>query len=278
MSKILSKRKLAENIFEFVFEAPKVVKHAKAGQFVILRADEKGERVPFSICDFDKQKGTLTLLIQVVGGTTYKLSRLNAGDSVCDIVGPLGEASRLDIYSNPVLVGGGIGCADVFPQAKMFKSISKPCDVIIGARNKDLILYEEEFKSVAKNLYLTTDDGSYARKGFVTDTLKDLIEQGKNYDLVFAVGPIPMMKAVCALTKTHNIKTIVSMNTLMVDGTGMCGCCRVTVGGQIKYACVDGPEFDGHLVDWDEAVNRSKTYLDYEREHLCRLKGQKRQL
>lgn len=276
MNKILSKRILAENIIEFVFDAPKVVKHAKPGQFVILRADETGERVPFSICDTDKQKGTLTLLIQVLGGTTLKLSKLNAGDSVSDIVGPLGTPSHLDIYSNPVLVAGGIGCADVYPQAKMFKMLNKPCDVIIGARNKDLILYEDEFSKVSKNLYLTTDDGSYSRKGFVTDVLKELIDQGKNYDMVFAVGPVPMMKAVCNLTQEHNIKTIVSMNTLMVDGTGMCGCCRVTVDGKIKYACVDGPEFDGHLVDWDEAINRSKTYKEYEQEHICRLTGEKR--
>lgn len=275
MSKILSKRKLAENIIEFVFDAPKVVKHAKAGQFVILRVDEKGERVPFSICDVDKQKGTLTLLIQVLGGTTMKLAKLDAGGQVSDIVGPLGNPSRLDEFSNPVLVGGGIGCADVYPQAKMFKELGRPCDVIIGARSKDLLVYENEFKSVAKNLYLTTDDGSYARKGFVTDVLKELLDQG-GYDAVFAVGPVPMMKAVCSLTKERDIKTIVSMNTLMVDGTGMCGCCRVTVGGKIKYACVDGPEFDGHLVDWDEAINRSKTYRDYEQEHICRITGEKR--
>ncbi|HEY8418859.1 MAG TPA: sulfide/dihydroorotate dehydrogenase-like FAD/NAD-binding protein [Clostridia bacterium] len=276
MNKILSKRQLAENIIEFVFDAPKVVKHAKPGQFIILRVDEKGERVPFSICDTDKQNGTLTLLIQVLGGSTLKLSKLNAGDSVSDIVGPLGTPSHLDVYSNPILIGGGIGCADVYPQAKMFKSLGKPCDVIIGARNKDLVLYEQEFKSVAKNLYITTDDGSYGKKGFVTDVLKELIEQGNNYDLAFAVGPVPMMKAVCELTKTYNLKTIISMNALMVDGTGMCGCCRVTVGGQIKYACVDGPEFDGHLVDWNEAINRSRTYKNYEYDHLCRLTGEKR--
>ncbi|HEY8443683.1 MAG TPA: sulfide/dihydroorotate dehydrogenase-like FAD/NAD-binding protein [Clostridia bacterium] len=276
MNKILSKRQLAENIIEFIFDAPKVVKHAKPGQFIILRVDEKGERVPFSICDVDKQKGTLTLLIQVLGGSTLKLSKLNEGDSVSDIVGPLGTPSHLDAYSNPILIGGGIGCADVYPQAKMFKALGKPCDVIIGARNKDLVLYEQEFRSVAKNLYITTDDGSYGRKGFVTDVLKELIEQGNNYDLAFAVGPVPMMKAVCEVTKAHNLKTIVSMNTLMVDGTGMCGCCRVTVGGQTKYACVDGPEFDGHLVDWNEAVNRSRTYRDYEQEHICRITGEKR--
>jgi ferredoxin--NADP+ reductase len=276
MNKILSKRKLAENIIEYIFDAPKVVRHAKAGQFVILRVDEKGERVPFSICDIDTQKGTLTLLIQTLGATTMKLAKLEEGDSVSDITGPLGTASHLDVYSNPVLVGGGIGCADIYPQAKMFKELNKPCDVIIGARKKDLILYENEFRAVAKNLYLTTDDGSYIRKGFVTDVLKELIEQDKNYDVVLAVGPVPMMKAVCNLTKNYNLKTIVSMNSLMVDGTGMCGCCRVTVDGVTKYACVDGPEFDGHQIDWEEAINRSKIYKGYEAEHVCRLTGEKR--
>ena len=276
MNKILSKRKLAENIIEYIFDAPKVVRHAKAGQFVILRVDETGERVPFSICNTDPQNGTLTLLIQTLGATTMKLAKLNQGDSVSDITGPLGTASHLDAYTNPILVGGGIGCADVYPQAKMFQVLGRPCDVIIGARNKDLILYENEFQAVAKNLYLTTDDGSYVRKGFVTDVLKERIEQGGNYDVVFAVGPVPMMKAICNLTENYNLKTIVSMNTLMVDGTGMCGCCRVTVDGATKYACVDGPEFDGHLIDWDEAINRSKIYKGYEVEHICRLTGEKK--
>lgn len=276
MNKILKKRKLAENIFEYVFDAPKVVNHAKAGQFVIIRVDEKGERVPFSICDVDKANKTLTLLIQTVGATTMLLAAMKEGDSISDIAGPLGTASHLYDFVNPVLVGGGIGCADIYPQAKMLFAMGKPADVIIGARNKDLILYENEFKTAAKRLLLTTDDGSYIRKGFVTDVLKEQIEGGANYDVVFAVGPVSMMKAVCNLTAQFGLHTIVSMNSLMVDGTGMCGCCRVTVGGVTKYACVDGPEFDGHLIDWDEAINRSKIYSEIEREHICRLTGEKR--
>lgn len=275
MNKILAKNELAPNVFEFVFDAPRIVANARPGQFIILRVDECGERVPFTICDMDKQKGTITVLVQTVGLTTLKLARLGAGDSICDLVGPLGEATDLEGYNNVVMVGGGIGTAVIYPQAKHLASIGKPADVIVGAREQKLIMYEEQFKKSAKNLYLTTDDGSYVRKGFVTDVLKENIEAGKNYDCVFAVGPMPMMRAVCNLTKPYNIKTVVSMNSMMVDGTGMCGCCRLTVGGKTKYACVDGPEFDGHLVDWDESINRSRVYRDIEAEHKCRLDSPK---
>lgn len=276
MNKILSKRKLAPNINEYVFEAPDVVKNAMAGQFVILRLDEFGERVPFSICDTDKEKGTLTLLIQILGNSTMKLDKLNAGDYIKDLVGPLGTPSELDIYKKVLLIGGGIGLADIYPQAKMLHGKGIACDVIVGARNKELLIYTDELSKVCNNLYLVTDDGSVGKKGFVTEVLKELIAQKAQYDVVFAVGPLPMMRAVCNITKEHNIKTIVSMNSLMVDGTGMCGCCRITVGGETKYTCVDGPEFDGHQVDWEEAINRSKVYCEIEKEHICRVTGEKR--
>lgn len=272
MYKILKIRKLAPNVREYVIQAPDVARRAAAGQFVILRVDENGERVPFTICDYDRKQGTVTLLIQEVGYTTMLLARLNEGDSIKDFVGPLGNATDLSKYENIVLVGGGIGTAVIYPQAKHLKQMGKAADVIVGARNKELVMYEDEFRAAANNLYLTTDDGSYVRKGFVTDVLKELIPV-KKYDCVFAVGPMPMMKAVCAVTKQANIPTVISMNSIMVDGTGMCGGCRVTVGGEVKYACVHGPEFDGHLIDWDEAIARSRAYKEQEAKHVCRLKG-----
>lgn len=275
MNKILKIRKLAENVNEYIIEAPLVAKHAHPGQFIILILDEMGERVPFTICDYDKQKGTITILVQDVGYSTHKMSLLKEGDTIHDFVGPLGNATDLSEYSNVVLVGGGIGTAVIFPQAKELTKREIDCDVIVGARNHSLIMYEEEFRANCKNLYLTTDDGSYVRKGFVTDVLKELIESGKNYDCVFAVGPLPMMRAVCNLTKEYNIHTVVSMNSIMVDGTGMCGGCRLSVGGKVKYACVDGPEFDGHQIDFDEAIERSKIYKEKENELLCKLRGTK---
>ncbi len=275
MNEILLKRKLAVNVTEYVIKAERVALNAKAGQFIILRVDDESERVPFTICDSDKEKGTVTILVQEVGFSTLKLSNLSAGCFIHDFVGPLGCATDLSEYKNIALVGGGIGTAVIYPQAKALKKEGKAADVIVGARNKELIMYEEEFRKSARELFLTTDDGSYIRKGFVTDVLSELIEQ-KNYDCVFAVGPMPMMRAVCNLTKQFAIHTVVSMNSLMVDGTGMCGCCRVTVGGELKYACVHGPEFDGHLIDWDEAINRTRAYRDAEKDHLCRLTGEKR--
>ncbi len=264
MNKILKKRQLSENVNEYVIEAADIAKHAKAGQFVILRVDSEGERVPFTIADSDKSVGSITILVQTIGMTTYKLSLLNEGDYIQDFVGPLGNPTELDEYENVVLVGGGIGSAVIYPQAKSRHSKGLNCDVIVGARNKSLIMYEEEFRANSDNLYLVTDDGSYGEKGFVTNKLEALINQGKKYDCVFAVGPMMMMKAVCDLTKKYGIKTIVSMNSTMVDGTGMCGCCRLTVGGETKYACVDGPEFDGHQIDFMESVNRSRFYKEYE--------------
>ncbi len=273
MNKLLKIRTLSQNVKEYVVDAPDVARHAKAGQFIILRVDEDGERVPFTICDMDKRAGTITILVQEVGATTSQLARLNVGDCVHDFVGPLGNATDLDAYDKVMLIGGGIGSAVVFPQAKHMKEIGKPVDIIIGARTKDLIMYEDEFRTNAKNFYIVTDDGSYVEKGFVTTKLKQLLDNGVKYDVVFAVGPMPMMKAVADLTREYGIKTIVSMNSIMVDGTGMCGCCRVSVGGQTMYACVDGPEFDGHEIDFAEAMNRLRIYKAQEQEHVCRLRG-----
>ena len=270
MNKILQKRRLAPNVSEYVIEARDVTRHCKAGQFVIVIVDEGGERVPFTICDYDRQKGTVTVLVQEVGYTTLKMSKLEVGDSVYGFVGPLGNPTNLDNFENIVLVGGGIGTAVIYPQAKQLFG-KKAVDVIVGARNKDLVMYEDEFLAHSDNFYVVTDDGSYGEKGFVTDKLKSLLESGKRYDCVFAVGPMPMMRAVANLTLNYGIHTVVSMNSIMVDGTGMCGGCRVTVGGEVKYACVDGPEFDGHLVDFDEAMSRLGYYKEIEREHKCRL-------
>ncbi len=274
MYKIVRKRTVAENVNEYVIHAPKVVLNAKPGQFVILRADADGERVPFTIADADKPSGNVTILVQGAGYTTRRLAELCEGDSISDFAGPLGQPTDLAPYKKVLLVGGGIGTAVIYPQAKELKKQGKSADIIVGARNADLIMYEDEFRQVSDNLYITTDDGSKGRKGFVTDVVRELLAGG-SYDAVFAVGPLPMMRAVCKETE-GKVHTIVSMNSLMVDGTGMCGCCRVTVGGRVRYACVDGPEFDGHLIDWDEAVNRSRAYKETESEHLCRLTGDRR--
>ena len=269
---IVSKRQLAPNVHEYVVYAPMVAQHCLAGQFIILRTDENGERVPFTICDYSRKDGTVCILVQEVGYTTLKLSRMNQGDCLEDFVGPLGNPTDLSAYSRICLVGGGIGTAVIYPQAKQLFSEKKQVDVIVGARNKDLLMYVDNFKANCNDLYLVTDDGSSGKQGFVTDMLDVLVKGGKQYDCVFAVGPLAMMKAVCKLTKSLSIPTIVSMNSMMVDGTGMCGCCRVSVGGKTRYACIDGPEFDGHLVDFDEAILRSKTYKEQEQEHLCNLR------
>lgn len=275
MYEIIKKRVLASNVNEYKIYAPAVAKHAKAGQFIILRVDKEGERIPFTICDMDKGKGTITILVQTVGAGTMQLAAKKEGESLSDFVGPLGNATDLSQYSKILLVGGGIGTAVIFPQAKFLKMQGKAADVIVGARNKSLVMYENEFLQNSGKLFIMTDDGSYGEKGFVTDKIKELLDSGIKYDCVFAVGPLPMMRAVAALTKNYGIKTIVSMNSIMVDGTGMCGGCRLTVGGETKYACVDGPEFDGHLVDFDEAINRSRFYKENESEHICRLTGRK---
>lgn len=273
MNEILKVRKLAPNVREYVIDAPMVARRAKPGQFIILRVDENGERVPFTIADYDREKGTVTILVQEVGYTTMLLGSKKEGDFISDFAGPLGNPTDLDVYNRAVLVGGGIGTAVIYPQAKYLNSISKSADVIVGARTKDLIMYEDEFRKNAKKLHIVTDDGSYGEKGFVTTKLKELLDSGEKFDVVFAVGPMPMMRAVANLTREYGVKTIVSMNSVMVDGTGMCGGCRVKVGGETKYACVDGPEFDGHLIDFDEALNRLGFYKEIELEHKCKLRG-----
>ncbi|HRR90368.1 MAG TPA: sulfide/dihydroorotate dehydrogenase-like FAD/NAD-binding protein [Eubacteriales bacterium] len=271
MYKILKKRTLAENAIEYRFLCSKVAAHAKPGQFIILRVDAEGERVPFTICDIHDDG--ITILVQTVGYTTMKLAQKEEGEYIHDLVGPLGNATDLEDFGKILLVGGGIGTAVVYPQAKHLFKEGKPADSIIGARTASLLVYEDEMRQFSENLCVVTDDGSRGEKGFVTAKLEALIKEGKNYDAVFAVGPLPMMRAVANLTRGYGLKTIVSMNSIMVDGTGMCGCCRLTVGGKVKYACVDGPEFDGHLVDFEEAMARSRTYVEQEKEHICRLSG-----
>lgn len=268
---IISKKTLAERVNEYVVYAPAVARHCLAGQFVILRVDEEGERVPFTICDYSREEGTVSVLVQEVGYTTALLAGLSEGDALADFVGPLGNPTDLSAFKRILLVGGGIGSAVIYPQAKQLFSEGKPADTVIGARNESLLVYEEGFARYSNRLEVVTDDGSKGRKGFVTDAIGALVESGEHYDAVFAVGPLPMMKAVCALTAGFGIHTVVSMNSLMVDGTGMCGCCRLTVGGEVKYACIDGPEFDGHKVDFDEAIQRSRMYREQEQAHLCRL-------
>ena len=270
---IVTKKSLAPSVNEYVVYAPLVAKHCLAGQFIVLRTDEDGERVPFTICDYSRADGTVSILVQEVGYTTMKLASMQEGDCLADFVGPLGNATDLSGYTDICLIGGGIGSAVIYPQAKQLYGEGKRAQVIFGARNKDLLFYMEQFSKYS-DLHLVTDDGSCGQKGFVTDMLRQLVDSGRKFDCVFAVGPLAMMKAVCALTSKMGIHTIVSMNSLMVDGTGMCGCCRLTVGGQTKYACIDGPEFDGHLVDFDEAILRSKTYKEQENEHLCNLRRQ----
>ena len=267
MYKILSAENLAANIYMMEVEAPRVAKRCLPGQFVIVKVDEYSERIPLTICDYNREKGTITIVFQPIGASTLLMKDLKAGDSFEDFVGPLGrpsEFTEMDIEELKkkkfVFVAGGVGTAPVYPQAKWLHEHGITPDVIIGARTKDLVILEDQFREVC-NLYLTTDDGSYVRKGMGTDVLRDLVtNDGKQYDVCVAIGPMIMMKFVCLLTKELNIPTIVSMNTIMVDGTGMCGACRLLVGGEVKFACVDGPEFDGHLVDFDLAMKRQQTY------------------
>ena len=268
MYKILKAEKLAEKIFLMDVEAPRVARSCQPGEFVIVKMDEKGERIPLTICDFDREKGTVTIVFQIVGASTLKMSELQAGDAFQDFVGPLGQPSEFvkeDIEEvkgrKYLFVAGGVGTAPVYPQVKWMKQHGIDVDVIVGAKNKELLILEDMMKEQAGNLYITTDDGSYVRKGMVTEVIRDLVEnQGKQYDVCVAIGPMIMMKFVCKLTKELNIPTIVSMNPIMVDGTGMCGACRLTVGDEVKFACVDGPEFDGHLVNFDEAMKRQQMY------------------
>jgi len=268
MYKIVSKRLLAPQIYLMDVEAPRVASSAKPGQFIIVKLDEKGERIPLTICDYDVEKGTVTIVFQTLGSSTKQMAQYNVGDYFADFAGPLGQPSELvheDIEKlkdkKILFVAGGVGTAPVYPQVKWLHERGVSADVIIGTRSKDTLILEEEMKKVASELYITTDDGSYGNKGLVTDVLKDLVEnKGKKYDQVVAIGPMIMMKFVCLLTKELQIPTTVSLNPIMVDGTGMCGACRVTVGNQVKFACVDGPEFDGHLIDFDEAMRRQVMY------------------
>ena len=279
MYKIQKAEKLSDNIFLMDVEAPRVAKHCQPGQFIIVKMDEKGERIPLTICDYDRENGTVTIVFQVIGASTEKMSHLKEGDAFEDFVGPLGCASELiseDIEElkkkKIVFIAGGVGTAPVYPQVKWLHEHGVAADVIVGAKSKELIMLEDEMRAVAGNLYITTDDGSYVRKGMGTDVLKDLVNnEGKKYDLCIAIGPLIMMKFVCLLTKELGIPTVVSMNPIMVDGTGMCGACRLQVGDEIKFACVDGPEFDGHKVDFDQAMKRQQMYKTEEGRAMLRL-------
>ncbi len=274
MYTIISNTKISENVGKAVIEAPYIAQHRKAGQFVIVIVDEVGERIPLTIADSDRGKGTITLYYQIVGTSTHKLSLKKEGEFLYDVAGPLGHPTDIRNYGTAVCVGGGIGIAAVYPIAVAMKEAGNFCVNIIGARNKDLLILEQELKAKSDKIIVTTDDGSYGIKGFVTDELKKILDSEK-VDIVVAVGPVPMMKAVSEVTRMYNVKTLVSLNSIMVDGTGMCGGCRVTVDGRKQFTCVDGPEFDAHLVDFDELMKRLNTYKDQEKEsfenHKCQL-------
>ena len=274
MYKILKKEALNPTVTRMVVEAPLIAKKAEPGQFIIFRAFADSERVPLTIADFDRAAGTVTIIFQIVGGATMELNTLEEGDSIHDFVGPLGVASHTEGLSRVAVVGGGVGCAIAYPVAKKLHEQSAHVDAVVGFRNKDLVILEDEFRAVSDRLCMMTDDGSYGEKGLVTAALEKLITEGAQYDEVIAIGPLIMMKFVCEVTKKYGIKTMVSMNPIMIDGTGMCGGCRLTVGGETKFACVDGPDFDGHLVDFDEAMKRGSMYRDFEahaREAECNL-------
>ena len=277
MYEILKKVELAKNIILMEIYAPKVTVNCNPGQFVIVRIDEDGERIPLTICDYDRKKGTITIVFQIVGATTMKMAKLNEGDKLKDFVGPLGNESEFVNNKEKlkdkkiIFIAGGVGTAPVYPQVKWLKENGINSDVIVGAKNKDLVILEEELNTVAENLYVTTDDGSNGKKGLVTDLLNELVEKGNRYDLCIAIGPLIMMKFVCKLTKQLNIPTIVSLNPIMIDGTGMCGACRVIVDNEVKFACIDGPEFDGHKVDFDNAINRAKMYKNEETRAILKL-------
>ena len=274
MYRILRKKVLNPTVTLMDIDAPLIAKKAEPGQFIILRVDENGERIPLTIADFDREKGIVTIIFQVVGATTEKLNHLEEGDRLHDFVGPLGVPSHVEGLKKVAVIGGGVGCAIAYPIAKKLHHLGAEVHSIVGFRSKDLVILEDEFKAASSKFVMMTDDGSYGEKGLVTDALKKLIESGEQYDEVIAIGPLIMMKFVCKLTKEYDIKTVVSMNPIMIDGTGMCGGCRLTVGGETKFACVDGPDFDGHLVDFDEAMERATMYKDFERhqyEETCNL-------
>ena len=274
MNRIIEKTPLNPTVTRMVVEAPLVARKAEPGQFIILRTHEDGERIPLTVADFDREKGTVTIIFQIVGATTEKLNHLNAGDMIHDFVGPLGRATETEGLKKVAVVGGGVGCAIAWPVAK--KLHDQGCEVhsIIGFRTRDLVILENEFAQVSDKLRRVSDDGSWGDKGLVTDALRGLLEAGERYDEVITIGPLPMMKFVCKLTREYDVKTVASMNSIMIDGTGMCGCCRLTVGDKVRFACVDGPDFDGHQIDFDEAMARSTSYREFERhahEEACNL-------
>lgn len=274
MFQIIEKIPLNKTITKINVKAPYIAKSAKPGQFVIIRVNETGERIPLTIADYDLKNESITLIYQKVGFTTKLLDTLNKGDKILDIAGPLGNASKLEGYKNAAVIGGGAGCAIAYPQAKALFKLGTKVDIIAGFKNKDLIILQDEMKNYSNNLIITTDDGSNGNKGFVTDALNNRLKNGEKYDLVVAVGPIFMMKAVSEITKKYNIKTIVSMNSLMIDGTGMCGCCRLTYDGKTKFACIDGPDFDAHKIDFDETARKLNMYKNQEKifdESSCNL-------
>ena len=274
MYRIVRKEALKPTVILYEIEAPMVAKKAEPGQFIILRVDENGERIPITIHDYDREKGTVTIIVQTVGATTEKLSRKQQGEFIQDFVGPLGRPTETEGKKKVCVVGGGVGCAIAYPVLKKFHDCGAEVHAVVGFKNKDVVILEDKFKSASDVMKLVTDDGSYGEKGLVTDALKQLIEEGNQYDEIFAIGPAIMMKFVSKTTEPYGIPTTVSMSPIMVDGTGMCGGCRLTVGGETKFACVDGPDFDGHKVDWDESLKRGKMYFDWERhkhEEVCNL-------
>ena len=278
MYPIVKKEKLADKIYLMDVKAPRVAKSCLPGQFIIVKIDEEGERIPLTICDYDKEAGTVTIVFQVVGASTQRMTALEVGDAFRDFVGPLGCPSEFcsedveELKKKKILfVAGGVGAAPVYPQVKWMRENGIDVDVIVGSKTKDMLILEKEMEAVAGNLYVTTDDGTYGRSGMVTTVIEDLVQEGKNYDVCVAIGPMIMMKFVCLLTKKLEIPTIVSMNPIMVDGTGMCGACRLTVGDEVKFACVDGPEFDGHLVDFDQAMKRQQMYKTEEGRAMLKL-------
>ena len=274
MYRIVKKEALKPTVILYEIEAPMVAKKAEPGQFIILRVDENGERIPITIHDYDREKGTVTIIVQTVGATTEKLSHKQQGECLHDFVGPLGKPTETEGKKKVCVVGGGVGCAIALPSAKAFKEAGAEVTVIVGFRSKDIVILEDEFKATADRLILMTDDGTYGRHGLVTQPLQELLEAGETFDEVLAIGPVPMMKFVCRTTQPFGVHTMVSLNPIMVDGTGMCGGCRVTVGGETKFACVDGPDFDGDLVDFDEAMARGTMYRPFEakaREKACNL-------
>ena len=277
MFPIVGKAQLAPTITRLVIKAPLVAKKRKAGNFVMIRIDGQGERIPLTLADSNPSEGTITIIVQAIGKTTKQLCSMNAGEALLDVVGPLGNPTPIALHGEVACIGGGVGTAELYPIARALKEAGNVVHTIVGARTRELVILEREMKECSDRLVVTTDDGSYARKGFVTDPLKELLDAPNGIRAVYAIGPLPMMKAVSQLTAAYGVTTYVSLNTIMVDGTGMCGGCRVTVNGRMKFACVDGPEFEGHTVDFDELMMRNRTYVDLERDsdsrHQCRLTG-----